>query len=48
VALESAAQIVLMEGGRVAGVGTLAELLRDSPEMRQLYAAEAGRSVTGE
>lgn len=48
VALESATQIILLEEGRVTGTGTLAELLRDSPEMQRLYAAEADRNVTGE
>jgi ABC-type multidrug transport system fused ATPase/permease subunit len=39
-ALERADEIVLMEGGRVIGKGTLAELLGSSPLMRELWAEE--------
>jgi ABC-type multidrug transport system fused ATPase/permease subunit len=39
-ALERADEIVLMEGGRVIGKGTLAELLESSPLMRELWAEE--------
>ena len=41
--LRRADQIVLLSEGHVAEVGTLDALLARSPEMRQLYAGEAGQ-----
>lgn len=39
-ALERADQVVVLDRGRVAGRGTLAELLRTCPEMRRLWEGE--------
>jgi ATP-binding cassette, subfamily B, bacterial len=41
-ALQRADQIVVMDRGRVAAVGRLADLLETSPEFRALWAEEAG------
>jgi ATP-binding cassette subfamily B protein len=38
--LRQAQQVVIMEQGQIAGVGTLDTLLRDSAEMRRLWAEE--------
>ena len=40
-AMERADQIVVLDGGRVAAVGPLAELLRTSPEMQRLWVEES-------
>lgn len=40
-ALERADQVVVLDRGRIVGVGQLPELLRDCPEMRRLWASEA-------
>ncbi|WP_207782496.1 ABC transporter ATP-binding protein [Phytoactinopolyspora limicola] len=39
-ALERADQVVILDRGRVVGVGPLPELLRDCPEMRRLWSEE--------
>ena len=41
-ALTRADRILLLEGGRLTGEGTLAELLERSPEMRALWAEDIG------
>jgi ATP-binding cassette, subfamily B, bacterial len=41
-ALRRAAQILLLEGGRVAARGTLAQLLPISPALRRLWVAQSG------
>jgi ABC-type bacteriocin/lantibiotic exporter with double-glycine peptidase domain len=40
--LRQAQQVVIMEQGQIAGVGTLDTLLRESAEMRRLWAGESG------
>jgi ABC-type multidrug transport system fused ATPase/permease subunit len=40
-ALQRADQIVVMEGGRVAAVGVLGDLLETSPEFRAMWQEEA-------
>jgi ATP-binding cassette subfamily B protein len=40
-ALQQADQIVLLEGGRVSGTGTLEELLEENAEFRRLWEREA-------
>lgn len=39
-ALERADQVIVLDRGRVAGTGTLPDLLRDCPEMRRLWSEE--------
>jgi ATP-binding cassette subfamily B protein len=38
--LQRADQILVLENGRLAAIGTLAELLRTSPAMRELWQQE--------
>lgn len=47
-ALEQADQILLLEEGRLVAAGPLAELLRTSPAMRELWAAVAPESAAVE
>jgi ATP-binding cassette subfamily B protein len=47
-AFERATRIVVVEDGRITAEGTLAELLRDSAEVRYLWASELAEEVSGE
>lgn len=47
-ALQRADQIIVMEGGRVIEQGTLADLLRTSPEMRNLWHGHYDDDLEGE